>query len=154
VADYQGVESKDTLSFDELTSLDNAYPYRSELPPTVSTTQSAGWFTDPSGFFSERFWSGKSWTVNVKDKQGFEFAWMHTSPPEISIDQSTAPSNGPFDELSPLDSKIITRSGLDELSPTITPQNVAAELATLSELFSKGHLSEDEFNRAKKRTLG
>jgi hypothetical protein len=154
VADFQGVESRDNLTFEELTSLDKTHPNTPEPLPMESNTQSAGWFTDPTGFFSERFWSGKSWTVNVKDKQGFEFAWMHTSPPEISIDHSTAPSNAPFDERGALDSKTITQPGLEELSSTITPQNVAAELATLSELFSKGHLSEDEFNRAKKRTLG
>jgi len=154
VADFQGVESKDNLTFDELTSLDQTHPNTPEPLPMESNTQSAGWFTDPTGFFNQRFWSGKSWTVNVKDEHGTEFTWMHTSPPEISINQSTAPSDTRDDEILSLDDGMLTQSGLHDSSSTIAPQNVAAELATLSELFSKGHLSEDEFNKAKKRTLG
>lgn len=154
VADFQGVESKDNLTFNELTSLDKTHPNTPEPLPMESNTQSAGWFTDPTGFFRQRFWSGKSWTVNVKDEHSTEFTWMHTSPPEISINQSTAPSDTRDDEIFSLDDGMLTQSGLNDSSSTIAPQNVAAELATLSELFSKGHLSEDEFNRAKKRTLG
>ncbi len=103
-----------------------------------------GWNSDPSGKFHERYWDGESWTLQIRDRDWRKQAkTSKSSIPKIGNQQVPPP-------LKPIDP--VTPSAVN--APIASFQNLTTELATLSDLFSKGHLSEEEFSNAKKRILG
>ncbi len=90
----------------------------------------AGWYQDPSGRFSERYFAGAKWTSMVRDSDG-------TDINENMVFE--------FEE-----SSSTNRSG-DEVSNR--GNDLISGLSALSELFARGLLTEDEFTTAKARLL-
>ena len=102
------------------------------------------WNRDPSGKAFERYWDGDNWTSQTREsdwkKQAKTIKFpvlktgSHQGDPPLKFVKKAKPTT--------------------EAIQIVAPQNLAAELAIISDLFSKGHLSEDEFRNAKKRILG
>jgi hypothetical protein len=100
-------------------------PYRSSgyLKP-------AGWYKDPTGRFSKRYFAGAKWTSMVRDSDGTEI-----DENKLSEFDENSNSNGPEDEA-------LNRGN-----------DLTSGLTALSELFLRGLLTEDEFTTAKARLL-
>ena len=102
-----------------------------------------GWNLDPSKKFYERYWDGHHWTFQTRSKD-----WKKQAKAQKL--QVKAQSNN---QVSPTPKELITPS-VAITPPPPTAQNLSTELTTLSDLFSKGLLSEEEFKNAKKQILG
>jgi len=75
-------EQVDILDFHQLLELDRDHPVPEEEPIDFSrSVGNAGWYSDPSGFFRMRFWSGQAWTLNCKTEDGEEIQWASLEPP-------------------------------------------------------------------------
>ena len=103
-----------------------------------------GWNSDPSERFYERYWDGENWTSQTRDRD-----WKKQAKSmKISVVKKGS------QQVIPPSSFAKTTESSTEVSQISSSQNLAAELATLSNLFSMGHLSEEEFKSAKKKMLG
>ena len=102
------------------------------------------WNRDPSGKAFERYWDGDNWTSQTRDKDWKKKAKISK---DLVIKTGTHQGDPSF--------KFVKKTEqIEENHPHTNSQNLSAELATLSELYSKGHLSEEEFRNAKKKVLG
>jgi hypothetical protein len=102
------------------------------------------WNRDPSGKAFERYWDGDNWTSQTRDKDWKKKAKTSKDPVIKTGTHQGDPS-----------SRFVQKTKeIEETPPHTNSQNLSAELEILSDLFSKGHLSEDEFSKAKKRILG
>jgi hypothetical protein len=90
----------------------------------------AGWYEDPMGKFSKRYFAGARWTSRVMDASGVEMD--ETNLPPVAQEPATQ-------QPSPV---------LSQSSQTMT-----SDLAALADLFQRGLLSEDEFKVAKSKLL-
>lgn len=132
---FQVTEKRPDISPDELCSL---------IKPVSGSgyLKTKGWYRDPARKYFERFWDGTSWTFDVRDadwKKQKRLRKAETSKVkkifspvfENQNENSEAPENN-----------------LSEVETGLT-----ADLERLSELFSKGLLSESEFKDAKQRII-
>ncbi len=96
----------------------------------------AGWYEDPMGKFSKRYFAGARWTSRVMDASGVEMD--ETNLPPVAK-QPAAPQPSP---------------GLSQGSPPQqNSQTMTTDLAVLADLFQRGLLSETEFKSAKDKLL-
>ena len=102
------------------------------------------WNRDPSGKAFERYWDGENWTHQTREKD-----WKKRARTSKNLVIKTGTHRG-----DPSSKFVKKTEEIEEKPPYTNSQNLSAELETLSDLFSKGHLSEDEFTKAKKRILG
>lgn len=102
-----------------------------------------GWNLDPSKKFYERYWDGHHWTFQTRSKY-----WKKQAK-----SQKLALKAQSNNQVSPKPKEPNTSSVAITPPPT-NAQNLSTELTTLSDLFSKGLLSEEEFKNAKKQILG
>jgi hypothetical protein len=141
VMDTQGVESIDFLTFDELVSLDNDYPVEAKPQQVGQNDANAGWYPDPTGFFSERFWSGRSWTIEVRDERGSQLTWRHTTPPirpPVEVEPASLPQLSDSDPVAP---------------PPIT-HNREDRILAIARLLDEGLISKSEFLKLKSEIFG
>ena len=144
VINADGVESMDNLNSDELKDLDKTNPYTPEQSSIEKITEifpSAGWFVDPSEFFSERFWSGSSWTIEVRDEDRNELTWEHTFAPDKPAPQTETKMDPPPIYMKPIETR------------TISPNKEDRVLA-IANLLSNGMISRAEFDELKSEIFG
>jgi hypothetical protein len=144
VLDADGVQSMDNLTTDELKDLDISNPYASGQSSLIEITEvmpSAGWFVDPTEFFCERFWSGSSWTVEVRDDDRDELTWAHTFPPDKSAIQSETPIDLPPIYATPIETQTATRNKEDRV-------------LAIANLLRDGMISRSEFDELKFEIFG
>jgi hypothetical protein len=102
-----------------------------------------GWNLDPSKKFHERYWDGDRWTFQTRSKD-----WRKQARDQ-KLEYKTRSNN----QVSPKPTEPATP--LVAIPPPLPKtQHLSAELTTLSDLYSKGLLSEEEFKNAKKQILG
>ena len=107
-----------------------------ELPFTkVGYLKDAGWYEDPMGKFSKRYFAGARWTSRVMDASGVEMD--ETNLPPVATE---APSSAPED------SPVVP-------GPQQNSQTMTSDLAALADLFQRGLLSDAEFKSAKDKLL-
>jgi len=116
------------------------------LPAPMSGSgypKTKGWNLDPTKKFYERYWDGHHWTFQTRSKDWKKQA--KSQKLEVKAQSNNQVSPKPKEPITP--SVAIT-------PPPPNAQNLSTELTTLSDLFSKGLLSEEEFKNAKKQILG
>lgn len=85
VLDDSGQEHLDDLTTPELKDTDLLHPVDQQKPSKITSfSRGAGWFPDPSGFFKTRYWSGRSWTLDVRDEFDNQIRWESIQPPSAA----------------------------------------------------------------------
>ena len=83
VLDDSGQEHLDDLTTPVLKDADLHHPLDQQKPSKITSfSRGAGWFQDPSGFF--RYWSGRSWTLDVRDEFDNQIRWESIQPPSAA----------------------------------------------------------------------
>jgi hypothetical protein len=96
----------------------------------------AGWYEDPMGKFSKRYFAGARWTSRVMDASGVEMDETNL-PPVAKEPASQQPS------------PVLSQSS----QPLQNSQTMTSDLAALADLFQRGLLTETEFTSAKDKLL-
>lgn len=85
VLDDSGQEHLDDLTTPVLKDADLHHPVDQQKPSKITSfSRGAGWFQDPSGFFKTRYWSGRSWTLDVRDEFDNQIRWESIQPPSAA----------------------------------------------------------------------
>ena len=118
-------------------------------------TKNQGWYQDPSGSYTRRFFDGSKWTTQVEDSLGNEI--QLTKPDPTSDIRENRTTSVPS-QVSIPDSRVDVVSWLSKTQPKMNQASnsgtdVTKDLMALAQLFEKGLLTPEEFASAKSKLL-
>lgn len=141
VLDDSGQEHLDDLTTPELKDADLLHSVNQQKPSKITFfSRRAGWFQDPSGFFKTRYWSGRSWTLDVRDEFDNQTRWESIQPPSAAQLKLLLTEN--MDTRKDLHSSKTSMNRIDSDSREIRLDKIAA-------LYEKGLISRSEFETIK-----
>lgn len=141
VLDDSGQEHLDDLTTSELKDADLLHPVNQQKPSKITSfTRGAGWFPDPSGFFKTRFWSGRSWTLDVRDEFDNQIRWESIQPPSAAQLKFLA-----TEKIGAQNDPQTSKTTLDQ----IDGDSKEKRLDKIVSLYEKGLISRSEFETIK-----
>jgi hypothetical protein len=141
VLNETGQEILDDLATRDLKEADLLHPIEKQHPSQISPgSLHAGWFEDTSGFFKNRYWNGRSWTLDVKDDFGRQIRWESNQRPSAAELKVLFPKIE--DTQQELQKKLKSVSQLEFESKEI-------RLNKIVDLLEKGLISRSEFEKIK-----